>query len=79
MTQSQVFSSLDMKMLEVTEYNLYEIHESGERSLGPDEKPLLVQVKLLEFMTLSNSHFQWPSCYLVSMSELAVTRAVGSK
>lgn len=35
-----------MKMLEVPEYALYEIHESGERRLGFDEKPLLVQVKI---------------------------------
>ncbi len=34
----------DMKMLEVPEYALYEIHESGERRLGPEEKPLLVQL-----------------------------------
>ncbi len=34
----------DMKMLEVPEYALYEIHESGERRLGQEEKPLLVQV-----------------------------------
>jgi afadin len=34
----------DMKMLEVPEYALYEIHESGERRLGLEEKPLLVQV-----------------------------------
>jgi len=31
-------------MLEVPEYALYEIHESGERRLGQEEKPLLVQV-----------------------------------
>ena len=34
----------DMKMLEVPEYALYEIHESGERKLGSEEKPLLVQL-----------------------------------
>merc|ERR1712083_367097 len=34
----------DMKMLEVPEYALYEIHESGERKLNPEEKPLLVQL-----------------------------------
>ena len=34
----------DMKMLEVPEYALYEIHESGERKLGTEEKPLLVQL-----------------------------------
>ena len=34
----------DMKMLEVPEYALYEIHESGERRLGMEEKPLLVQL-----------------------------------
>merc|ERR1712110_64847 len=34
----------DMKMLEVPEYALYEIHESGERRLGLEEKPLLVQL-----------------------------------
>lgn len=34
----------DMKMLEVPEYALYEIHESGERKLGQEEKPLLVQL-----------------------------------
>merc|ERR1719210_866244 len=34
----------DMKMLEVPEYALYEIHESGERKLGAEEKPLLVQL-----------------------------------
>lgn len=34
----------DMKMLEMPEYALYEIHESGERRLGLDEKPLLVQL-----------------------------------
>ena len=34
----------DMKMLEVPEYALYEIHESGERRLGGEEKPLLVQL-----------------------------------
>lgn len=34
----------DMKMLEVPEYALYEIHESGERRLNPEEKPLLVQL-----------------------------------
>ena len=31
-------------MLQVPEYALYEIHESGERRLGLDEKPLLVQL-----------------------------------
>merc|ERR1719367_2501632 len=31
-------------MLEVPEYALYEIHESGERRLGLEEKPLLVQL-----------------------------------
>ena len=34
----------DMKMLEVPEYALYEIHESGERKLNHEEKPLLVQL-----------------------------------
>ena len=34
----------DMKMLEVPEYALYEIHESGARRLGLEEKPLLVQL-----------------------------------
>ncbi|QQP51616.1 Uncharacterized protein FKW44_013036 [Caligus rogercresseyi] len=34
----------DMRMLEVPEYALYEIHESGERRLNPEEKPLLVQL-----------------------------------
>ena len=34
----------DMKMLEVPEYALYEIHKSGERRLNPEEKPLLVQL-----------------------------------
>ena len=34
----------DMKMLEVPEYALYEIHESGERKLEAEEKPLLVQL-----------------------------------
>jgi afadin len=34
----------DMKMLEVPEYALYEIHESGERRLNLEEKPLLVQL-----------------------------------
>ena len=34
----------DMKMLEVPEYALYEIHESGERKLNQEEKPLLVQL-----------------------------------
>merc|ERR1719232_1713943 len=34
----------DMKMLEVPEYALYEIHESGERRIGSNEKPLLVQL-----------------------------------
>ncbi|KAK2715850.1 afadin-like isoform X2 [Artemia franciscana] len=35
----------DMKMLYVPEYALYEIHPNGEeRRLGPDEKPLLVQL-----------------------------------
>ena len=29
---------------QVPEYALYEIHESGERRLGFDEKPLLVQL-----------------------------------
>jgi afadin len=33
-----------MKMLEVPEYALYEIHKSGERRLNPEEKPLLVQL-----------------------------------
>ena len=33
-----------MKMLEVPEYVLLEIHEFGERRLGMDEKPLLVQL-----------------------------------
>ena len=36
-------------MLEVPEYALYEIHESGERKLGMEEKPLLVQVGLEAF------------------------------
>ena len=31
----------DMKMLEIPEYALFEIHEFGERRLGIDEKPLL--------------------------------------
>ena len=34
----------DMRMLEVPEYALYEIHESGERRLNLEEKPLLVQL-----------------------------------
>ena len=34
----------DMKMLEVPEYALYEIHESGERRISLNEKPLLVQL-----------------------------------
>jgi len=34
----------DMKMLEVPEFALFEIHETGERRLGPNEKPLLVQL-----------------------------------
>jgi len=34
----------DMKMLEMPEYALFEIHEFGERRLGPEEKPLLVQL-----------------------------------
>ncbi len=34
----------DMKMLEVPEYALYEIHKSGERRLNLEEKPLLVQL-----------------------------------
>ena len=34
----------DMRMLEVPEYALYEIHESGERRIGLNEKPLLVQL-----------------------------------
>jgi afadin len=34
----------DMKMLEVPEYALYEIHESSERCLNFDERPLLVQL-----------------------------------
>ena len=34
----------NMKMLEIPEYALYEIHESGERRLGLEEKPLLVQL-----------------------------------
>ena len=34
----------DLRMLELPEFALYEVHESGERQLGPDEKPLLVQV-----------------------------------
>jgi afadin len=36
----------DMKMLEVPEYALYEVHQSGERKLGWEERPLLVQVRL---------------------------------
>jgi len=49
-TNKQIIETLiekfrpDMKMLEVPEYALYEIHESGERRLGLDEKPLLVQL-----------------------------------
>ncbi len=34
----------DMKMLEVPEYALYEVHEAGERKLNLEEKPLLVQL-----------------------------------
>ena len=34
----------DMRMLEVPEYALYEIHESGERRISENEKPLLVQL-----------------------------------
>ena len=41
----------DMKMLEVPEYALYEIHESGERRLGQEEKPLLVQVNNKTILT----------------------------
>ena len=37
----------DMKMLEVPEYALYEIHESGERKLNPEEKPLLGTIHIL--------------------------------
>ena len=33
-----------MKMLEMPEYALFEIHEFGERRLGPEEKPLLGKV-----------------------------------
>ncbi|XP_061599316.1 afadin [Cololabis saira] len=33
----------DMKML-TTSYSLYEVHASKERKLGPDERPLLVQL-----------------------------------
>ena len=33
-----------MRMLEVPEYALYEIHESGERRISENEKPLLVQL-----------------------------------
>merc|ERR1712223_166020 len=49
-TNKQIIETLiekfrpDMKMLEVPEYALYEIHESGERKLNPEEKPLLVQL-----------------------------------
>merc|ERR1719483_1825460 len=49
-TNKQIIETLiekfrpDMKMLEVPEYALYEIHESSERRLGLDEKPLLVQL-----------------------------------
>ncbi|XP_075525931.1 adherens junction formation factor afadin [Dermacentor variabilis] len=35
----------DIRMLSVPDYALYEIHENGEeRKLGPDERPLLVQL-----------------------------------
>ena len=35
-----------MKMLEIPEYALFEIHEFGERRLGLDEKPLLGEIRL---------------------------------
>jgi len=47
----------DMKMLEVPEYALYEIHESGERRLGLEEKPLLVQVRFCYFGSLPIDKF----------------------
>ena len=46
----------DMKMLEVPEYALYEIHESGERRLGLEEKPLLVQVRLILDLLVFSLH-----------------------
>ena len=38
-----------MKMLEIPEYALFEIHEFGERRLGLDEKPLLGKMRLESF------------------------------
>ena len=51
------------------EYALYEIHESGERRLGLDEKPLLVQLNwhrwrkwILVYFTKTEDKFRY--CYV---------------
>ena len=45
-----------MKMLEVGEFALLEIHEHCERRLGLDEKPLLVQLSWLCSMSMPIKH-----------------------
>ena len=47
-----------MKMLEVPEYALFEIHEFGERRLGLDEKPLLGNLFYLPYNGMISSIFQ---------------------
>ena len=50
----------DMKMLEVPEYALYEIHESGERKLNPEEKPLLGTIHILRHPFFGKWGTVWP-------------------
>ena len=44
----------DMKMLEVPEYVLLEIHEFGERRLGMEEKPLLGKKLSWQYLKMLN-------------------------
>ena len=42
-------------MLEMPEYALFEIHEFGERRLGPEEKPLLGKVYIFTSSTFNQT------------------------
>ena len=49
--------------VQVPEYALYEIHESGERRLGLDEKPLLVQLNWHRLALTIYIKFECCLCY----------------
>jgi afadin len=62
----------DLKMLEIPKYNLYEIHESGERNLAADEKPLHVQVWLQKFQTSNEDIFETPKNFLLIEIQISI-------